>query len=396
MKRIFLLYLSILFPFVSLYAMKIKIGIYRAYNVQKVEFSHGNGEYRIFGDSLFIDKLRANDRITISKIGTTVSMIKNGQVVGHYHKIYLRPTGKNYSLKIYPKSPAIRSREYNDGFIIFSGDKGLTLVNNVELDNYLMGVLESESGKGRPMNYYEAQAVISRTYALKHLHRHEEEGFSLCDRVHCQAYYHKLNYTTAIRTAVEATKGIYVVDSATGELIQGVFSANCGGETSSASYVWNKDIPYLKPFIDTFCIHTFQAKWQKKILKSKWKDFLINSYYFPIHDTYWKSKIYLFQQKHRKAFYLSPALGIPLRDIRLHFHLKSTFFSCHPVGDYVVLDGRGFGHGVGLCQEGAMNMAKQGYNYQEILAFYFTGIAFRQLFEDAYFNQTSDEDIKYK
>ena len=83
--------------------------------------------------------------------------------------------------------------------------------------------------------------------------------------------------------------------------------------------------------------------------------------------------MYTFNQPQRKAFYIHPSLGIPLRDLREEFGLKSTFFSCFPEGDEVVLRGRGFGHGVGLCQEGAMKMARSGYTFDQIITFYFPG-----------------------
>lgn len=387
MKQWLLLLIFGCFPFVPAFGIKIKVGVFRGHTIQRVHFTYEVGTYHLFGDSIRIGNLTSKTTIAVQRSGKKVVVYKNGRSLGTFASFYLRPDGKNDAVRLRPLIPALKSRAYNDGFRVFSDGKGLTIVNNVEMSNYLMGVLESEAGGGRPMSYYEAQAVISRTYALKHSDRHEEDGFDVCDQVHCQAYYHKLKYTPDIRTAVLATKGIYVVDSLTGELIQGVFSANCGGETSSADYVWNKDIPYLQPFIDTFCIHTFQAKWTKKIPQSSWRDFLVNDYFYPIDNPYFKAHIYQFNQPHRRAFYLDPALGIPLRDIRYHFRLKSTFFSCHPEGNYVVLNGRGFGHGVGLCQEGAMNMAKYGYNYKEILAFYFSGIQFKQLFEDVYFDQ---------
>ena len=80
-----------------------------------------------------------------------------------------------------------------------------------------------------------------------------------------------------------------------------------------------------------------------------------------------------FTQNERKTFFIHPSFGIPLRDLRSTFKLRSTFFSCEPVGDKVLLRGKGFGHGIGLCQEGAMEMVKRGYSYKEILSFYFRG-----------------------
>jgi stage II sporulation protein D len=87
------------------------------------------------------------------------------------------------------------------------------------------------------------------------------------------------------------------------------------------------------------------------------------------------------------AFYQSPALGIPLRDLRTEFNLKSTFFSTYPEGMEVMIRGRGFGHGVGLCQEGAMRMAKYGYNYHQIAVYYFPGIHLVKLDQESFFTQ---------
>ena len=100
----------------------------------------------------------------------------------------------------------------------------------------------------------------------------------------------------------------------------------------------------------------------------------MNQFGFPVKDSVYGPGLYNFVQENRMAFYLAPQLGIPLRDMRVNFKLKSTWFTSHLEGSYVVLNGKGFGHGVGLCQEGAMRMAKLGFSADEILNFYFTGV----------------------
>ena len=65
---------------------------------------------------------------------------------------------------------------------------------------------------------------------------------------------------------------------------------------------------------------------------------------------------------------------MPLKNVRTDFQLKSTYFSLQTVGDTLVFSGRGFGHGIGMCQEGAMRMAKAGYNYKEVLDFYYKNV----------------------
>jgi stage II sporulation protein D len=89
-----------------------------------------------------------------------------------------------------------------------------------------------------------------------------------------------------------------------------------------------------------------------------------------------------FRQPVRSAFYLHPVYGIPLRDLRDQFKLKSTFFDAVVVGQEVILYGKGFGHGVGLCQEGAMKMAKLGYSYDQIAKYYFPNIVLVDYFHE--------------
>ena len=102
-------------------------------------------------------------------------------------------------------------------------------------------------------------------------------------------------------------------------------------------------------------------------------NYLEKNYFFDISKKKNRDLAFNFIQNERKTFFIHPSFGIPLRDIRSAFKLRSTYFSCSPVGGKVLLKGRGFGHGIGLCQEGAMEMVKQGFGYKEILNFYFRG-----------------------
>lgn len=383
-------YAFLLFLFLmsfSVFGNDIKIGVYRGHNIQRIDFSYNEGSYLIFGDSTSFGALLPNEFVSLTKIGDKVELKKGVRSLGTFKKVILKPTASENVLRLRPRTPILRERKYNDGFIVFSAPKGLTIVNDVSYKHYLGGVVESEGGGGKHMEYYKAQAVISRTYALKYLKRHQKEGFNLCDQVHCQAYHNKLIYTDDIRKAVNATDGMYIIDTVSNSLVEGFFHANCGGQTSSSDYVWKENIPYLQPFKDTFCIYTRQATWEKRVSKVEWRKFLVNNYFYPIEDSLYKSLIYTFDQVDRKAFYLTPLLGIPLRDLRYQFKLRSTYFSCYPEGQDVVIKGKGFGHGVGLCQEGAMGMANQGLNYQQILSFYFEGIQFKHYFERLFFSQ---------
>ena len=96
-----------------------------------------------------------------------------------------------------------------------------------------------------------------------------------------------------------------------------------------------------------------------------------------------------FKQDYRKINFEYAGLKIPLKTVRTDLQLKSTFFSLEPNenGDTIVFKGRGFGHGIGMCQEGAMRMTKLGYNYKEVLSFYYKNVHLINLKELNFFKE---------
>lgn len=367
----------------------MRIGVLRDYDVKRIVFSYNDGSYNLFGDTTQFEAILPNEFIEIRFISPQKIELKKGVVsLGIFQKVTLLESQKDFSITLTCKEPVVKERKYKNDFEIFPSEKGLTLVNLVDINNYLAGVVESEGGGGKDLEYYKVQALMSRTYALKYRNKHEKEGFQVCDRVHCQAYHSMLRFTPKIDSAVLATQGLVMVDEHA-HLVDAYFHANCGGQTSEAAHVWNTNISYLKPFKDTFCIYTKQATWEKRIPQQKWADFLVNRYNYPIYDSVYGPLIFTFNQSERLAFYHSSTLGIPLRDIRQEFNLKSTFFSVYPEGLDVVIRGRGYGHGVGLCQEGAMRMAKYGYSFRQIAVYYFPGIRIVDYSKLQFFKQNS-------
>jgi stage II sporulation protein D len=368
-----------------LMAQQLRIGLFRDNNLQRISLSYNDGSYSIIADTNEFGSILPNEFIEVSFIKKgSVSLKKGTQELGVFSKITIIQNQPGTSLILVPKSPNLKQRKYKDDFELTGASKGITVVNLVDIDNYLSGVVESEGGSGKHMEYYKVQAVISRTYALKYLAKHKKEGFDLCDRTHCQAYFNMVRYTSEIDSAVLSTHDV-VMESMDGKLVDAYFHANCGGQTCEPHLIWNEEVDYLTTFKDTFCIYTKQATWEKRIPQKDWVDFLVLKYRYPIYDSLCASMVCKFDQPERTGFYLHPIFGIPLRDIRDHFDLKSTFFSCYPEGEEVVLKGRGFGHGVGLCQEGAMKMAKLGYTYDQIIRYYFPKIMLVNYFDERYF-----------
>jgi stage II sporulation protein D len=303
---------------IVLNAQQLEVGIFRAYDISSVQVTYNSGEYELRNDTAVICELKKDDRLTFKRSGDKIHLSKNDSSMGSYSFLTLQPKKPGSSFGILPLSPSgKKARKYMDKLNIGVEDAAyLKLVNEVEMPNYLAGVIESEGGGGKHIEYYKVQAILSRTYALDHLHKHMKEGFQLCDQIHCQAYHNMLRLTPSINDAVKTTRGIVMIDNRL-KLADGFFFANCGGQTSESDFVWNVSVPYCKSIRDTFCIHSKQAHWEKRISKTKWEAYLLQEFGFPVSDSIYGPLIYTFNQPTRAAFYLSPHLGIPLRDLRV-------------------------------------------------------------------------------
>lgn len=387
-------FLLFVLSLINSWGQTMQIGVLRQVKSTKIEFKIVEGSYHVIGDGFRAAELNKNDAVVIeTNTNNRVRVSQNNKIVGNYKEVKIISALRSNVLQLTNITPKVTPREYQGDFHI-SNDGSLKIVNHVDMSHYLAGVVECEGGPGHTETFYMVQAIMSRTYALKYIEKHKKDGFQLCDQVHCQAYHHRQMYSPEISRAVTATNGMVLMDSKN-KLIDAFFYANCGGQTCDASYVWNSSIPYLTPFKDTFCIKTSQARWTTKIPKQKWIDFLVENYDYPIFDSVFYEKVFHFVQEDRKAFFHGSALGIPLRDIRQEFKLKSTFFSCYEHDDHVVLDGFGYGHGVGLCQEGAIEMARRGYHFTQILKYYFPGVIIKLLEKSDYFHhvEKSIEDF---
>ena len=274
---------------------------------------------------------------------------------------------ERFSLRV---SGTIPGRKYYSGDIsCYSDMASLFLINTCKIDSYISGVVETEGGNGKNSEYYKTQAILVRTYLYRNFNRHKTDGYNVCDNTHCQAF-NGLTVNPDIERAVAQTKGLVILakDSA---LIVAAFHSNCGGETSSSEDVWLKDEPYLEHVEDPFCHSSKNASWVRKISLKDWTNFLERSGY---DNNIFDPQAFAFEQERRSSDYIAGSFKMSLRSIRDAFKLRSTYFSVIPLKDSLILKGKGYGHGVGLCQEGAMVMAEKGYSYKQIIDFYYKGV----------------------
>lgn len=281
-------------------------------------------------------------------------------------------------------------------------------INIVNIEEYLAGVIASEMPTQFPMNALRAQAVLARTYALKHLGKHKYYGYDLCDTQNCQVYGGVSSESERGNTAVESTMGEIMRYKQ--KPIESVFSANCGGVTQSAKEAGWYETPYLQPVSDykDFDFDTLQPYHFKELLQ------------YP-HDAYsrygknvslaafrWTRVVEvddITQVIKRKKKDIGRITGIiPLRRGRSGYvsrllvkgtkgnitlnkenvirnnlslgMLRSSYFIVEPNYrdrelEFFVFYGGGWGHGVGFDQTGAAGRAEDGQDYKEILNHYF-------------------------
>jgi len=363
MKLLFLILLFVISN--NIFSQRLKIRIYSENNIKSFVFAPSEGTYNLQCDTNIIVTLNKDEIINIVQNNDSFEIKSLKQSFGKFKSVQLIGKDNFNNFKIKCTNPNNSLRIYNDDLLLNLSNNSLLLINDVELDNYIAGVVECEGGPKANIEYFKTQAIICRTYALENLSRHITEGYYLCDNVHCQVYRGN-SKNKDIYNAATLTSGLVIVDS-TLRLINAAFHSNCGGQTVSSEDVWLTNKSYLKSVKDSFCINKRNAKWEKTIPFETWKQYLQSNGFHLNSDT----NLYVFNQPFRKTYYKINNDSIPLRKIRLDLNLKSTFFNVKVLNNNVILKGRGYGHGVGLCQEGAMEMAKLNYSYKDIIKFYY-------------------------
>ena len=378
--------------------------------------------------------------VTLKSTGKTLAIGKAKETwrveLDKAKAVLISPKAKRYafsgSIIIEPKSPSssegatilvkkvmsgagmtwasVDDKEYRGKLEIKHDKKRATLlaINIVNIEEYLMGVMSSEMPKQFPMNALRAQAVLARTYAMKHLGKHKAYGYDLCDTQNCQVYGGVTAESETGNAAVESTMGQILLYK--NKPIESVFSANAGGFTQSAKEAGWFATPYLNPVSDykDFDFEALQPYQFKNLLQhpheaySKYDKNVSRAAYrwtrvvdeAELRQIIKRQKkdigaiTAIVPQKRGRSGYVSQVLvkgtkgSITLKKenvIRNNLSpgmLRSSYFIVVPNYEDRKLKnflfyGGGWGHGVGFCQTGAAGRAEEGQEYIQILQHYF-------------------------
>lgn len=350
----------------------LRIGILRERTFRSVLVMSAKGTCTVFADGERKGEIAINDGLRIEVTGRTLTARSLGLSFMAKEHIELVPRMETSGIRLRLPESRMAERTYPGTISVTLAGGVIELTNVVPIEAYTAGVVQAEAGKEHRSEYYKLQSVSCRTYALCNVRKHAADGFELCDGVHCQVY-HGVCRQDSIEQAVADTRGMVMVDSDI-KLIHALFHSNCGGETMNAEDLWSKREPYLRSTVDTFCRTEPHANWQRTLSRKEWVGYLERRFGVKAGHEVSLQAMLNYTPTCRDLYLGNSFPLVPLKHVREDLKLNSTFFTVTTTGDQVVLSGRGFGHGVGLCQEGAMHMARQGRSYTEILRHYYTDV----------------------
>lgn len=272
------------------------------------------------------------------------------------------------------------ARVYIDGRI-FRGEikvlkrgQGLLVINTVNLEEYLYGVIRNEVSTWWPIEAIKAQVIAARTYALYQIKDSKGKDYDVTADVSSQVYGGIFSEKWRTNKAVDKTKGKVLAYN--GAIFPAYYHATCGGSTFDASYLWKIDLPPLKGVKCDWCKRSPHYSWEKWVPMQEVRAKLEKAGYI-VGD------IVGFEptKKDRSGRILEIRIkgnitnvDILAKDFRRIIGtdiLRSTNFKVIIVGPFVAFEGLGWGHGVGMCQWGAYYMARRGKKMEEILNFYY-------------------------
>lgn len=336
---------------------------------------------------------------------------------------------------------SLNTDKYRDYLkFVFKNNK-LMILNHIELDHYLYGVLPREMSPSYPMESLKAQAVASRSFIMSNS-KHKAEGYHVCDTTHCQVYSGYIYEKPLTNQAVDETSGMFAYYD--GKVIEAIYHSTSSGYTEASVNVWGGNLPYLQSIEDEFSYESPYSSWNFTTTKTELAKGILNmgidigslenieivnstntgmvknikitgsknsitltssEFRTMLGSTKFKSTWFDItsenkNQANNNLYVISSDGSLKLMDINSSYILdatnKKTSVSRSSVsraatkdridrlpetnstisigGEQILIEGKGYGHGVGMSQYGAKKMAELGYTFEDILKYYYTGI----------------------
>ena len=261
------------------------------------------------------------------------------------------------------------------------------LVQNISMENYLSSLLAKEMGGGWPLEALKAQAIAARTYALVKKEQNQFDLFTLENSERHQVSGSFFDETWQTRVAALATKGRVLVNDE-GKIVPAFFHSKCGGRTYLPSKVWSARVAGYRSVKCPYCHHHGKGKWQKRLVTREVRAALLATLSEEQRGGSTSGeKLQLVEDgKNRddiKFYWRGRVERVPKPYLRKRFgrkELPSNNFTIRQGSGGFMIKGEGLGHGVGMCQYGALEMARRGKNHRQILAHYYPRLKVKRLY----------------
>jgi stage II sporulation protein D len=260
----------------------------------------------------------------------------------------------------------IGDRWYRGTTRLIRQNDGITAINKVDLEQYLYSVVGAEAVSSWPIEALKAQAVAARSYALYKRKTGSNGIYDVDTTIGTQVYKGLDSEYTTTHQAVDSTLGQIMTYN--NQVILAAFHSSSGGYTENVEDVWTSPLPYLRGVVD-YDQKSPVFEWQQVIPVSK-----IQSLVAGVGKITGFQPVEMTPHGRVVTMKVTGDLGsttVSGNDLRKALDLRSTLFRVSTDGSNLHVQGRGFGHGLGLSQWGAYYLAKQGINYHQILAHYY-------------------------
>jgi stage II sporulation protein D len=284
-----------------------------------------------------------------------------------------------------PTAVYVNNKPYRGLAELSVADKGILVVNQLPLEEYLVGLINCEISSAWPIEAVKAQAIIARTYALNRKMARLTSPYHLESSVIDQVYEGCLLEDSRSKRAVIETEGEVLTFG--GAVIQAFYHSSCGGSTESSENVWGASLPYLNGVECQYCLKSpTGTTWEYKLSLKEIEDRLRVAGYkvsglYDIKPGANNSRGRLKQVLLLTSKGGAAITGEQFRKALGYGFIKSTRFTVKKSNNEISFSGSGNGHGVGLCQWGAKQRALDGFSAAEILSYYYPGTELKKLSE---------------
>ena len=330
-------------------------------------------EVTVTGDGLLVTN-EAGDPLVMA-LPATVKPVKDGLLVD----------GRLYRRLSFSASTAVyvNNKPYRGLAELTVADKGILVVNQLPLEEYLVGLINCEISSAWPIEAVKAQAIIARTYALNRKIARKTSLYHLESSVIDQVYEGCLVEDSRARRAVSETEGEVLTFG--GGIIQAFYHSSCGGRTEASENVWGAYLPYLKGVDCQYCLTSpASTTWEYKLSLKEIEERLRSAGHkvSGLHDIQpgaVNSRGRLKQVALLASKGSGTISGEQFRKAVGYGFIKSTRFTLKNSKNEISFSGSGNGHGVGLCQWGTKQRALDGFVNREILSYYYPGTELKKL-----------------